>query len=199
MKRWASTPLHRYISSGFQVTNENVFIQAENGMLGVGPIAIGGEIHPQLINAGRQPVTETLGCSYMDSCASFGMIRKGIVDATVLGAFEVDQNANVSNWIIPGGKQLGVGGAMDLVSGAKMVIIAMSHTNKGQPKLVKRCSFPITGIGEVDIVVTELAVFSFKDAKITLKKIAPEIGIDYLKTVTEIEFEVDHELENMLA
>ena len=112
------------------VSREGIYLMAENGMLGVGPIAEGDEIEPDLINAGRQPVLETKGCSYMDSAEAFGMIRGGHVDATVLGAFEADQNADVANWIIPGGKQLGVGGAMDLVSGARKVIIAMTHTSE---------------------------------------------------------------------
>jgi len=181
------------------VTNENVFIQAENGMLGVGPIAVGDEIHPQLINAGRQPVKETPGCAYMDSSASFGMIRGGHVDATVLGAFEVDQEANVSNWIIPNGKQLGVGGAMDLVAGANKVVIAMTHTSKGKPKLIKKCTLPITGVGEMDVVVTEMGVFFFEKGRVGLKKIAPEIDLDYLKTITELDLSVDPKLEIMLA
>ncbi len=180
------------------INNDNVFIQAENGMLGVGPIAVGDEIHPQLINAGRQPVRQTPGCSFFDSSASFGMIRGGHIDATVLGAFEVDQDGNVANWIIPNGKMLGVGGAMDLVVGAKKVIIAMMHTSKGVSKLLKKCTLPITGFGEVDVVVTELAVFFFENGKIVLKAIAPEADIDYVRSVTEFSFEVDGGLRKMI-
>lgn len=179
------------------ITNENVFVQAENGMLGVGPIAVGDEIHPELINAGRQPVKETPGCAFFDSCASFGMIRGGHIDATVLGAFEVDQHGNVANWIIPNGKMLGVGGAMDLVVGAKKVIIAMMHTSKGKSKLLKECTLPITGYGEVDIIVTELAMFFFEYGKIILKAIAPEVDGDYLRSVTEFDFVVSDELKVM--
>lgn len=181
------------------VTNPNVYIQAENGMLGVGAIAEGDQIHPMLINAGRQPVCETLGCSYMDSSTSFGMIRGGHVDATVLGAFEVDQDGNVANWIIPNGKQLGVGGAMDLVSGANTVIIGMSHTNKGKSKLIPKCTLPITGLGEVDIVVTELAVFIFKAGKITLTKRAPEVTLEEIQSVTDVIYEVAPDVETMIA
>lgn len=181
------------------VTNPNIYLQAENGMVGVGPLAEGDDVHPMLINASRQPVLETPGCSYMDSSASFGLIRGGHIDATVLGAFEVDQDANVANWIIPNGKQLGVGGAMDLVAGAKKVIIAMSHTNKGKSKLIKKCTLPITGLGEVDVVVTELAVFFVEKGKYILKKIAPEVTVDDVKSVTELAFEVDPKLEKMLA
>lgn len=181
------------------INNDNVFIQAENGMLGVGAIATGDDIHPELINAGRQPVLQTPGCAFFDSSTSFGMIRGGHIDATVLGAFEVDEKANVANWIIPGGKMLGVGGAMDLVAGANKVIIAMAHTSKGEPKLIKECTLPITGYGEVDVVVTELGMFFFEDGKIILKAIAPEIDVDYLRTVTGFEFDTSDNLKKMLA
>ncbi len=181
------------------VTNENVFIQAENGMLGVGPLAAPGEEHPMLINAGRQFVKETRGCCYLDSSASFGMIRGGYVDATVLGAFEVDQEANVANWIIPGGKQLGVGGAMDLVSGANTVIIAMSHTNKGRAKIIPHCTLPITGMHEVDIVVTEMAVFCFRQGKLTMEMIAPDYTLEEVKAATAVSFDVADKVEEMIA
>jgi len=179
------------------ITKENVVVQAENGMWGVGPIAVGDEIHPELINAGRQPVKETPGCSYFDSSTSFGMIRGGHIDATVLGAFEVDRHGNVANWIIPDGKMLGVGGAMDLVVGAKKVIIAMMHTSKGKPKLLKECTLPITGYGEVDVVVTELAMFFFENGRIILKAIAPEVDLDYVRSVTEFDFDVSDDLKIM--
>lgn len=181
------------------INNDRIFVQAENGMLGVGAIAEGDDIHPQRINASRQPVKETPGCSFFDSASSFGMIRGGHIDATVLGAFEVDQNANVANWIVPNGKMLGVGGAMDLVSGAKQVIIAMTHTSKGKPKLIKKCTLPITGIGEVDIAVTELGMFRFKDGKVILEKIAPEINLEYIRSVTELDYEVSPALTNLEA
>ena len=181
------------------VNNENVFIQAENGMLGVGSIAVGEEIHPQLINAGRQPVKQTVGCAFFDSVTSFGMIRGGHIDATVLGAFEVDEEGNVANWIIPNGKMFGVGGAMDLVVGANKVIIAMMHTSKGEPKLIKKCTLPITGHGEVDVVVTELAMFFFEDGKIILRKIAPEVDVDYVRSVTGFAFEVAEDLQTMIV
>jgi len=180
------------------ITNEKVFLQAENGMLGVGPIAVGDEIDSQLINAGRQPVKMTPGCSFFDSTTSFAMIRGGHINATVLGAFEVDQDANVANWIIPNGKMFGVGGAMDLVAGAKQVIIAMTHTSKKGSKLKKKCTLPITGIGEVNIVMTELGMFRFKDGKVILEKIAPEIDLDYIKSVTELDYEVSPNLTQMV-
>ncbi|HSO20725.1 MAG TPA: CoA-transferase, partial [Desulfosarcina sp.] len=142
--------------------SDRIFIQAENGLLGVGPLATADSIDRQLINAGRQPVTETPGCCYFDSATSFGMIRGGHIDATVIGAFEVDQTGNIANWIMPGGKQLGVGGAMDLVSGVRQVVVASQPTARGgKPKLVRECRLPVTGYHEADLVVTELALFRF--------------------------------------
>ena len=171
------------------IRSDRIFIQAENGMMGVGPKAAEGEADSRLINAGREPVTETPGCSYFDSAASFGMIRGGHVDATVIGAFEVDQTGNIANWIIPNGRQLGVGGAMDLVSGAKQVIVAMRHNGSdGRPKLVKACSLPITGFHEADFVITELGVFRFIDGVLTLEEIAPEIDLTRLTELTEAPF-----------
>ena len=171
------------------VTNPCIYVQAENGMLGVGCAAPEDRQDHDLINAGRACVTETPGCSYLDSAASFGMIRGGHVDATVIGAFEVDQEANIANWIIPNGKQLGVGGAMDLVSGAREVVIAMQHLSKtGKPKLVRKCSLPITGIGEADMVVTEYAVFAFEHHQLILRETAPEITLEELRSITEADF-----------
>lgn len=180
------------------ITNENIYLHAENGLIGVGPLAHNEEVDFQCINAGRQYVKETLGCVYVDSCESFGIIRGGHVDVTVLGAFEVDQYGNVANWIIPNGRQLGVGGAMDLISGAKKVIIAMKHSNKGKAKLVKKCSLPITGYNEADIVVTELGMFYFVDGKVILKAIASDTNLQYIRDVTEIDFELSNNLEIMI-
>ncbi|HBR07565.1 MAG TPA: succinyl-CoA--3-ketoacid-CoA transferase [Clostridiales bacterium] len=179
------------------VSRSDIYLMAENGMLGVGPIATGDDINPDLINAGRQPVLETKGCSYMDSAEGFGMIRGGHIDATVLGALEVDQNADVANWIVPSGKQLGVGGAMDLVGGARKVIIAMTHTSKTGPKLVKRCSLPLTAKSSASIVVTEYAVFFFENGKVTLKKIASDITTEELARITDIEYVVSEQLGTM--
>ncbi len=171
------------------VTSPRIYVQAENGMLGVGCAAPEDRQDHDLINAGRACVTETPGCSYLDSAASFGMIRGGHVDATVIGAFEVDQDANIANWIIPNGKQLGVGGAMDLVSGAREVVIAMQHLSKtGKSKLVRKCSLPITGIGEADMVVTEYAVFVFEHNQLILRETAPEITLEELRSITEADF-----------
>lgn len=180
------------------VQGRGVFIQAENGMLGVGGLATGDRIDRQLINAGRQPVLETPGCSYFDSATSFGMIRGGHVDATVIGAFEVDEEGNVANWINPNGKHLGVGGAMDLVSGAKQVIVAMQHTTRdGRPKLVKRCTMPVTGFGEVDMVMTEWGLFSFQQGSLVLEEIAPEVSLEQLTSMTEARFVVSGNLRTI--
>jgi 3-oxoacid CoA-transferase B subunit len=181
------------------VTNPHIYVQAENGMLGVGCAASEDRQDHDLINAGRACVSETPGCSYLDSAASFGMIRGGHVDATVIGAFEVDQDANIANWIIPNGKQLGVGGAMDLVTGAREVVIAMQHVSKnGKPKLVRKCSLPITGLREADMVVTEYALFCFETGRLILHEIAPEITLDELRTVTEAAFDVSPSLVTWL-
>lgn len=177
------------------IRSEQVFIQAENGMLGVGPMADRKDMDPLLINAGREPVTETPGCCYFDSADSFGMIRGGHVDATVIGAFEVDADANIANWVIPNGRQLGVGGAMDLVSGASQVIVAMLHcTGKGKSKIVRSCSLPVTGYNEADMIVTELAVFRFVEKKLTLVEICPGIDLETIRRKTEAPFVVSPDL-----
>lgn len=180
------------------IRSEDIYIQAENGMMGVGPKAAPAAADRRLINAGREPVTETPGCSYFDSAASFGMIRGGHVDATVIGAFEVDETGNIANWIIPNGRQLGVGGAMDLVSGAKQVIVAMRHTaSDGAPKLVKACTLPVTGFHEADLVVTELGVFRFIDGVMILEEIAPEMDPAGLARLTEASFTTAAVLKTM--
>lgn len=177
--------------------NERVFIHTENGMLGVGPLASPEEAHPDLINAGRQSVKETPGCTYFDSVVSFGLIRGGHVDATVLGALEVDSNGQVANWIIPGGKQLGVGGAMDLLCGAKMVIIAMTHTSKTGPKMVKKCSLPLTSQRIIDYVITEYGVFHYVDGRFVLEVITDGIELEELRAITGLEFDVCPQLRKV--
>lgn len=180
------------------VNNPNIYIQAENGMLGVGPLAKTGEEDWQLINADRQMVTPTPGCCFFDSSMSFGMIRGGHIDATVLGAFEVDEEGNIANWIIPNGKQLGVGGAMDLVSGANRVIVAIRHQDKkGVSKIKKSCALPITGFHEADLIVTEFAVFAYEDGGLVLKEIAPEVTLDDIRTMTEAIYRVSPSVKTM--
>ena len=180
------------------ITGDRIFLQAENGMLGVGPKAQDDARDPKLINAGREPVTETPGCCYFDSAASFGMIRGGHIDATVIGAFEVDETGSIANWIIPNGRQLGVGGAMDLVAGARQVVIALPHTSsKGQPKLVRQCTLPVTGYHEADLVVTELAVFRFREGRMVLEEIAAEVDLEGLRALTDAHFIVADTLRPM--
>ena len=179
---------------------ENIYLQAENGMLGVGPQAPPEKADLQLINAGRQPVTETPGCCFFDSATSFGMIRGGHIDVTVIGAFEVDEKANIANWIIPDGRMLGVGGAMDLVTGAKRVIVAMQHLDrKGRSKLKRACSLPITGFGEADLVVTELGVFRFEGGRYILAEIAPEVTLEEISKITDAAFDAADDLRMMTA
>jgi len=181
------------------VANENIYIEAEHGFLGVGPLAKEGEEDWQCTNAGRQLVTETPGCSYFSSADSFGMIRGGHIDATVLGAFSVDEEANISNWIIPGGKQLGVGGAMDLVSGAKNVIAAMTHCDKkGRTKLIKKYQLPVTGFHEVDYIVTEYCMMRRENGRFVVFALADEITLDDLRSITEFDFDVAPDCRPML-
>jgi len=198
-------PLYANLGVGIptQVANyvegDDIFLQSENGMLGVGPAAKPGEEDPFLINAGRVKVTETKGCVYFDSATSFAMIRGGHIDVTAIGAFEVDEKANVANWIIPNGKMLGVGGAMDLVVGAKKVYIAMQHaTKKGEPRIIPACKLPITGFGEVDVIVTEYALFRFIEGKLVLEEIVPEITLDELKSVTSAAYTISPDLKKYL-
>lgn len=181
------------------ITNPNVYIQGENGMLGVGPLAKEGEEIENLINSGRNPVLETPGCSYFDSSEAFGMIRGGNIDVAVIGAFEVDGHGNVANWIIPNGKQLGVGGAMDLVQGANTLIISMRHLDKhGKTKLLKDCSLPLTGRQSVDYIVTEYAVFKFMGERFSCIRKSANISIEELKKITEFDFDVSDHLGVML-
>lgn len=174
------TLVANYIPEGMEVV-----LQSENGLLGMGAFPFEGEEDADLINAGKQTVTMVKGASIFDSAMSFGMIRAGKVDLTVLGAMEVSDNGDIANWKIPGKMVKGMGGAMDLVASAKNIIVAMQHTNKaGESKLLSQCSLPITGLGCVKKVVTELGVFDITERGFELKELAPGVTIEEVKAKT---------------
>lgn len=186
------TMVANYIPEGV-----NIFLQSENGFIGLGPAPEAGKEDKHIVNAGGQPVTILPGGAFFDSATSFGIIRGGHVDVTVLGALQVDEEGNLANWMIPGKMVPGMGGAMDLVVGAKKVIIAMEHTQKGSPKILNKCTLPLTAAKQVDMIITEMGVMEVTDKGIVLKEINPEYTVEDVQAATEAKLIIADDLKPM--
>jgi acetate CoA/acetoacetate CoA-transferase beta subunit len=185
--------------ANFVPSGIHVFFQSENGLIGTGPVPEPGMALPWLTDAGGKPVTALPGASTFDSAMSFGLIRGGHLDLTVLGGLQVDQRGHLANWMIPGKMVPGMGGAMDLVTGAKRVIVAMQHTAKGKSKIVPECSLPLTSVRPIDLVVTELAVIAFPEGRATVVETADGVSVAQVIEATEAELAVSPQLAGSQA
>ena len=188
------TLIPNYLPAGVKVV-----LQSENGMIGMGPTPEEGKEDPWFINAGGGFVTPVAGASTFDSATSFGIIRGGHVDVSVLGAMQVDEEGDLANWMIPGKKTPGMGGAMDLLVGAKKVILAMEHTAKGNPKILKKCTLPLTAKGQVNMIITEMGVMEIMPKGIVLTEINPEFTVEQVQAATEATLIISPELKKMNA
>lgn len=186
------TLIPNYLPEGVKVV-----LQSENGLLGLGPTPEEGKENKYLVNAGGGYISVLPGGSIFDSSTSFGIIRGGHVDVTILGAMQVDEQGNLANWILPGGKTIGMGGAMDLLVGAKEVILAMEHTAKGKPKILKRCTLPLTAPHEVDMIVTEMGVMKITPDGIVLSEINPDFTVDQVQQNTEATLIISSDIKPM--
>lgn len=175
----------------------NVILQSENGLIGMGPTPEEGKENPFYTNAGGGFISTTESASSFDSATSFGIIRGGHVDVSILGAMQVDEQGDLANWMIPGKKTPGMGGAMDLLVGAKKVILAMEHTAKGNPKILKKCTLPLTAKGQVNMIITEMGVMEITPKGIVLKEINPEFTVEQVQAATEAQLIIDENLKNI--